>query len=63
MANNLGSNIRIYRKNKGFTQEELAGMLGVTPQAVVMASKPDFCITHSPGHMFITDVKNVNLKY
>ena len=36
---------------------------GVTPQAVVMASKPDFCITHSPGHMFITDVKNVNLKY
>ena len=36
---------------------------GVTPQAVVMASKPEFCITHSPGHMFITDVKNVNLKY
>lgn len=36
---------------------------GVTPQAVVMASKPDFCITHSPGHMFVTDVKNVNLKY
>ena len=34
MANNLGSNIRNYRKNKGFTQEELAGMLGVTPQAV-----------------------------
>ncbi|XME01380.1 putative hydro-lyase [Lachnospiraceae bacterium C1.1] len=36
---------------------------GVTPQAVVMNSKPDFCITHAPGHMFITDVKNVNLKY
>ena len=36
---------------------------GVTPQNVVMDSKPDFCITHSPGHMFITDVKNVNLKY
>lgn len=36
---------------------------GVTPQAVVMASKPDFCITHSPGHMFITDIKNVKLKY
>ncbi len=36
---------------------------GVTPQAVVMNSKPDFCITHSPGHMFITDVKNVRLKY
>ncbi len=36
---------------------------GVTPQSVVMSSKPDFCITHSPGHMLITDVKNVNLKY
>ena len=28
---------------------------GVTPQAVVMASKPPFVITHAPGHMFITD--------
>lgn len=36
---------------------------GVTPQAVVMNSKPEFVITHSPGHMLITDVKNVNLKY
>lgn len=36
---------------------------GVTPQSVVMTTKPDFCITHSPGHMFITDIKNVNLKY
>ena len=36
---------------------------GVTPQAVVMASKPEFCITHSPGHMFISDIKNINLKY
>ena len=35
---------------------------GVTPQAAVMASKPDFCITHAPGHMLITDVKNVELK-
>lgn len=29
---------------------------GVTPQSVVMNSKPDFCITHSPGHMLITDI-------
>ncbi len=36
---------------------------GVTPQSVIMASKPDFCITHAPGHMLLTDVKNVNLKY
>ena len=36
---------------------------GVTPQAVLMASKPAFAITHAPGHMLVTDVKNVNLKY
>ena len=31
---------------------------GVTPQAVALASKPSFMITHSPGHMFITDLPN-----
>lgn len=36
---------------------------GVTPQNVVMQTKPPIAITHAPGHMFITDVKNVSLKY
>ena len=36
---------------------------GVTPQAAIMATKPELVITHAPGHMFITDVKNVLLKY
>lgn len=36
---------------------------GVTPQNIVMQTKPPIAITHSPGHMFITDVKNVELKY
>ncbi len=31
---------------------------GVTPQAVIMAAKPDFAITHAPGHMFIADLKD-----
>jgi uncharacterized protein YcsI (UPF0317 family) len=31
---------------------------GVTPQAVALASRPPFVITHSPGHMFITDLPN-----
>lgn len=35
---------------------------GVTPQAVIMEAKPEIAITHAPGHMFITDVKNVDLK-
>jgi hypothetical protein len=29
---------------------------GVTPQAVALQSKPPLVITHSPGHMFVTDV-------
>jgi uncharacterized protein YcsI (UPF0317 family) len=33
---------------------------GVTPQSVVMQAKPSFCITHSPGHMLVTDLKNVD---
>jgi uncharacterized protein YcsI (UPF0317 family) len=31
---------------------------GVTPQAVLMASRPPFAITHAPGHMFVTDVRD-----
>ncbi|TFE02303.1 putative hydro-lyase [Jeotgalibacillus salarius] len=31
---------------------------GVTPQAVAMNVKPSLVITHAPGHMFITDLKN-----
>jgi uncharacterized protein YcsI (UPF0317 family) len=31
---------------------------GVTPQAVALASKPAFMITHSPGNMFVTDMPN-----
>ena len=31
---------------------------GVTPQAVAMESKPPLMITHSPGHMFITDLRD-----
>lgn len=35
---------------------------GVTPQSVVMNSKPDFCITHAPGHMLITDIPEAQLQ-
>ena len=34
---------------------------GVTPQSVVMNVRPPFAITHAPGHMLITDVKNRDL--
>jgi uncharacterized protein YcsI (UPF0317 family) len=32
---------------------------GVTPQSVIMAVKPEFCITHYPGAMLVTDRRNV----
>lgn len=47
--------------NKGETPVFWA--CGVTPQSIMMSSKPDFCITHAPGHMLITDVKNSDLKF
>ncbi len=34
---------------------------GVTPQAVVMKTRPDLCVTHAPGHMFISDLLNEEL--
>ncbi|MDQ2083703.1 putative hydro-lyase [Xanthobacteraceae bacterium Astr-EGSB] len=34
---------------------------GVTPQSVIANSKPEFCITHAPGYMLVTDLKNSTL--
>ena len=34
---------------------------GVTPQSVVLDAQVPFCITHSPGHMLVTDLRNVAL--
>jgi len=34
---------------------------GVTPQAVIAAAKPAFAITHSPGSMLVTDLRNTQL--
>jgi uncharacterized protein YcsI (UPF0317 family) len=31
---------------------------GVTPQAVIAAARPPFAITHAPGSMLVTDLKN-----
>jgi uncharacterized protein YcsI (UPF0317 family) len=34
---------------------------GVTPQSVIASVKPAFCITHAPGSMLITDLRNTKL--
>jgi uncharacterized protein YcsI (UPF0317 family) len=31
---------------------------GVTPQSVIATAKPDFCITHYPARMLVTDRRN-----
>jgi uncharacterized protein YcsI (UPF0317 family) len=35
---------------------------GVTPQAVIMQARPPWCITHKPGHMFVTDLRDTDLE-
>jgi len=34
---------------------------GVTPQAAIAEAKPEFCITHAPGAMLVTDLSNSRL--
>jgi uncharacterized protein YcsI (UPF0317 family) len=34
---------------------------GVTPQAMIAAARPDFAITHAPGAMLVTDLRNSSL--
>ncbi len=34
---------------------------GVTPQVALEEAKPPFAITHSPGHMLVTDLRNSQL--
>jgi uncharacterized protein YcsI (UPF0317 family) len=34
---------------------------GVTPQAAITQARPEFCITHAPGAMLITDLLNQQL--
>jgi uncharacterized protein YcsI (UPF0317 family) len=34
---------------------------GVTPQSVVRNARPPLCITHTPGHMVVTDLTNASL--
>jgi uncharacterized protein YcsI (UPF0317 family) len=35
---------------------------GVTPQTVAMQARPPLLITHKPGHMFVTDLRDIDLE-
>jgi uncharacterized protein YcsI (UPF0317 family) len=43
-------------------EEPVFWACGVTPQAVIMSVQPDFAITHAPGHMFITDLTDAEVR-
>lgn len=34
---------------------------GVTPQSALVHARPEICITHVPGHMFLSDILNEEL--
>jgi uncharacterized protein YcsI (UPF0317 family) len=57
----------VHRPDEGDVVEVRADELpvfwacGVTPQAVIAAAKPAFAITHAPGCMLVTDLKNRQL--
>ncbi len=36
---------------------------GVTPQEAILRAKPEFAITHAPGHMFVSDLKDESLTF
>ncbi|MBO0705928.1 MAG: putative hydro-lyase [Candidatus Dormibacteraeota bacterium] len=42
-------------------EEPVFWACGVTPQAVIMAVKPELAITHAPGYMFLTDVPEAEI--
>lgn len=57
---NFGSNLSGLRKRKGYTQEELAEILGVSPQAVSKwengLSCPDITLLHEIAHLFYVSI-------
>ena len=58
-----------HRRCCGDTNECLKRRIGEIPrmaqfqarQAVVAATRPEYCITHAPGCMLITDLRNTSL--
>ena len=50
---------RLRRRRAGARDElPVFWACGVTPQAVIAQVEPEFCITHAPGSMLITDLPN-----
>ena len=48
-------------KNKNDDEEYVFWACGVTPQNAIIEARIPFCITHTPGHMLITDISENSL--
>ena len=48
-------------RNKNDEEEYIFWACGVTPQNAIIEAKIPFCITHTPGHMLITDISENSL--
>jgi uncharacterized protein YcsI (UPF0317 family) len=42
---------------------EVLWACGVTTQTAILQAKPEFAMTHAPGHMFVSDLKDEDLSY
>jgi uncharacterized protein YcsI (UPF0317 family) len=43
-------------------EEPVFWACGVTPQAVAMQARPALLLTHKPGHMFVTDLRDTDVE-
>jgi uncharacterized protein YcsI (UPF0317 family) len=43
-------------------EEPVFWACGATPQAVAMQARPSLLLTHKPGHMFVTDLRDTDLE-
>ena len=50
-------------RTKNNDEEYIFWACGVTPQNAIIEAKIPFCITHTPGHMLITDISENSLHY
>ena len=48
-------------RKKNDEEEYIFWACGVTPQNAIIEAKIPFCITHTPGHMLITDISEKSL--
>ncbi len=48
-------------RKKNNEEEYIFWACGVTPQNAIIEAKIPFCITHTPGHMLITDISEKSL--